>query len=127
MNKTKFTLLILTFFLVVQLSAKEYRASMFGIKSNGTTLNTTSIQQAIDYYDEQQIGLGERFENTLNKHLIALENNPFYRIRYDNIRCLPIRKFPYMVHYTVEEVQKLIIIRAVFHTSLDPENWKEKG
>ena len=49
MNKTKFTLLIGTFFLVVQLSAKEYRASMFGIKSNGTTLNTTSIQQAIDY------------------------------------------------------------------------------
>ena len=29
-------------------SAKEYYASMFGIKSNGTTLNTTSIQKAID-------------------------------------------------------------------------------
>ena len=29
--------------------AKDYYASMFGIKSNGTTLNTTSIQAAIDY------------------------------------------------------------------------------
>lgn len=31
------------------LQAKDYNASFFGIKSNGTTLNTTSIQRAIDY------------------------------------------------------------------------------
>ena len=30
-------------------SAKDDYASMFGIKSNGTTLNTTSIQKAIDF------------------------------------------------------------------------------
>ncbi|MBR1575991.1 MAG: glycoside hydrolase [Bacteroidales bacterium] len=30
-------------------SAKDYYASLFGIKSNGTTLNTTSIQRAIDH------------------------------------------------------------------------------
>ena len=35
--------------LALTLSAKDYYASMFGIKSNGTTLNTTSIQKAIDY------------------------------------------------------------------------------
>ena len=29
--------------------AKDYNASMFGIKSNGTTLNTNSIQKGIDY------------------------------------------------------------------------------
>ncbi len=29
--------------------AKDYNASMFGVKSNGTTLNTTSIQKGIDY------------------------------------------------------------------------------
>lgn len=32
--------------------AKDYQASMFGIKSDGTTLNTRSIQQAIDYIHE---------------------------------------------------------------------------
>jgi polygalacturonase len=36
----------------VQLWAKDYNASLFGIKSNGTTLNTTSIQKAIDYINE---------------------------------------------------------------------------
>ncbi len=31
---------------------KDYKASLFGIKSNGTTLNTRSIQKAIDYISE---------------------------------------------------------------------------
>jgi polygalacturonase len=33
--------------------AKEYKASLFGIKSDGITLNTGSIQKAIDYIQEQ--------------------------------------------------------------------------
>lgn len=40
-------------FVAVSASAKEYYASMFGIKSNGTTLNTTSIQKAIDFISEE--------------------------------------------------------------------------
>jgi hypothetical protein len=32
--------------------AKDYKASLFGIESNGTTLNTRSIQKAIDYIHE---------------------------------------------------------------------------
>lgn len=35
------------------LSAKDYYASLFGIESNGTTMNTRSIQKAIDYISEQ--------------------------------------------------------------------------
>jgi polygalacturonase len=34
------------------LSAKEYKASLFGIKSDGSTLNTRSIQKAIDFIGE---------------------------------------------------------------------------
>ncbi len=82
------------------------------------------IQEAIDYYDEQQAGLGERFEAALNKHLLTLEKNPFFRIRYDNVHCLPLKKFPYMVHFTVDEGQQVVTVRAVFHTSLDPKKWK---
>ena len=36
----------------LQLQAKDYNASMFGAKSNGTTLNTNSIQKGIDYISE---------------------------------------------------------------------------
>lgn len=34
---------------VTGINAKDYNASMFGVKSNGTTLNTNSIQKGIDY------------------------------------------------------------------------------
>jgi polygalacturonase len=33
----------------LQLNASDYNASMFGVKSNGTALNTSSIQKGIDY------------------------------------------------------------------------------
>ena len=36
----------------LQLQAKDYNASMFGAKSNGTTLNTNSIQKGIDFISE---------------------------------------------------------------------------
>lgn len=36
----------------LQMQAKDYNASMFGAKSNGTTLNTSSIQKGIDYISE---------------------------------------------------------------------------
>jgi toxin ParE1/3/4 len=84
------------------------------------------IQQAIDYYDEQQVGLGERFEATLNKHFLSLRKNPFFSLRYDQVRCLPLKKFPYMVHFTVDEENSLVTIRAVFHTSMNPQNWEKR-
>lgn len=54
----------------------------------------SDIQEAIDYYDEQQAGLGKRFEAELNSLLVFLEDNPFFCIRYDHVRCLPMKKFP---------------------------------
>ncbi len=52
--KTKRSLILGFAFVVAatQLSAKDYNASMFGAKSNGTTLNTNSIQKGIDYISE---------------------------------------------------------------------------
>lgn len=82
------------------------------------------VQDAVDYYDNQSIGLGEKFEAELNEFLIALEYNPFFQNRYETIRCLPLNKFPFMVHFSVLEEKQLVIVHAVFHTSLNPENWK---
>lgn len=53
MNKLKLLTLIFALFCFLRVSAEEYKASVFGIKSNGTTLNTTAIQKAIDYIHEK--------------------------------------------------------------------------
>lgn len=31
-----------------------------------------------------------------------------------------------MIHFTINEVDKIVIVRAVFHTSLNPEKWTER-
>ncbi len=84
------------------------------------------IQKAIDYYDEQQVGLGDAFEKVLDNHFIAIEVNSFFQIRYDDVHCLPVKKYPYMIHFTINEVDNIVTIWAVFHTSQDPEKWSKR-
>jgi len=49
MKPTKYLLIIVLSFSSTIILAKDYNVSMFGAKSNGTTMNTTSIQKGIDY------------------------------------------------------------------------------
>lgn len=84
------------------------------------------VQEAINYYDEQLASLGKKFLAELNKKLTLLEKNPFLRIRYDSVRCIPLKNFPYLVHFTVDENKNTVHVRAVFHTSLDPEKWVKR-
>jgi hypothetical protein len=53
MNKLKIIIFFLTLLSFRPALAADYKASMFGIKSNGTTLNTTTIQKAIDYIHDK--------------------------------------------------------------------------
>ncbi|HLU84839.1 MAG TPA: type II toxin-antitoxin system RelE/ParE family toxin [Vicingaceae bacterium] len=84
------------------------------------------IQEAINWYNEQQKGLGKKFHKAVLSHFEHLKKNPFFENRYDKVHCLPIKKFPFMIHFTVNEKDKLIIVRAVFHTSLNPDIWRDR-
>jgi polygalacturonase len=53
MKKYIFVTLQMVMLFAVQAKGEDYKASLFGIKSNGTTLNTNSIQKAIDYIHEK--------------------------------------------------------------------------
>ncbi len=77
------------------------------------------VQKAIDFYNEQKLGLGEDFLKQVNSHLKTLYTHPFFQIRYDNVRCLPVSKYPFMIHYTVDEPNDCVIVRAVLNTNKD--------
>jgi toxin ParE1/3/4 len=83
------------------------------------------IQEIIHFYNEQQKGLGKKFYLELDTYFKAIRINPFYQNRYDEVKCLPLKKFPVMIHFTVHEVDSCIKIRAVLNTFRDPKNyWK---
>jgi len=82
------------------------------------------IQESIRWYNQRQAGLGRRFHAELKEFLELLSKNPMFENRYDEVRCVPMRKFPYMVHFTVEEDDRVVVIHGVFHTSLHPSSWR---
>ncbi len=85
------------------------------------------IMQAADWYNREQANLGNRFKKTVINQINSLVKNPrIYAIRYKEIRCLPIRKFPYMAHYYVNNENYSIEILAVISTSRNPKIWEDR-
>jgi plasmid stabilization system protein ParE len=85
------------------------------------------IQEITDWYNEAQEGLGKRFQKTVIRHINSLNKDPqIYAIRYKEIRCVLIKKFPYMAHFYINDKNNTIEVLAVISTSRNPVIWKEK-
>ena len=83
------------------------------------------IDKAIEYYNNQSEGLGDKFENALDEYINSLEINPYFKIRYDKVRCLPIKPYPYMIHFTIDQQNNALKIQAILHTSRNPKLWQK--
>lgn len=77
------------------------------------------IQDAINYYDEQQTGLGERFKRAVNTHIGYLYKNPFFQITYSDYRVLPVKKFPFIILFYFDENTATVFVSAIFNTYQD--------
>ena len=83
------------------------------------------IQNTVEWYELQISGLGLRYKNQVKKHITSLRKNPYlFSIKYNAIRCRKIDKFPFLIHYKIDDEMKTITVFAVFHTSRSPEIWK---
>lgn len=83
------------------------------------------IQEITDWYNNQKLGLGSRFQKQTKSQINSLKTNPHIcRIRYENVRCMLVKRFPFLVHYTIDEEDFFVEIFAVIHTSRNPEIWK---
>ena len=80
------------------------------------------IQEGIDFYNGKRKGFGRKFWIEINHNFKIIRKNPYFQIRYANVRCLPLRKFPFMIHYTIDDKKKEIIIRSIINTYKNPEN-----
>ena len=77
---------------------------------------------AILWYEEQQPGLGARFESETGKQLQRIIANPFaYHYSKRNFREASVEHFPFTIVYAANERNKTIYISSVFHTSRNPK------
>ncbi len=77
------------------------------------------------YYEDQQLGLGERFLEALNETYLSIAEHPTHYgyIAEDpaNVfRDLRLKQFPYVVVY--EMMIDRVIVYAVFHARRKPES-----
>ena len=76
---------------------------------------------AFTYYENQQKGLGNKFEEVVSKYLEHLQEMPYHSVRYKSIRTLPLKPFPFMIHYTLNAKKKVVKVHGIIHTSMDPK------
>jgi len=85
------------------------------------------IREAALWYNKQSNELGNRFMDEVRGKIHNIKQNPkTCSIRYDNVRTTVLKVFPFMIHYTIDKVNKSIVISAVLHTSRNPKLWKRK-
>ena len=84
------------------------------------------ITEICCYYDSKSVGFGKIFYKILKEHISTLKNIPFFENRYNIIRVLPLKKFPYSIHFSIDEYEKIIFIKAIISDYQNPENTRIK-
>ena len=80
-------------------------------------------EQTIEYHSLKSENGEYNFKSQLNEALDALEINPFFQVRYKNIRALPFKSLPYLVFFEVYEEEKVVYIYSVFNTNQNPDKY----
>jgi len=82
------------------------------------------FDKATGYYFDIQKSLAKKFNSDFKTVSKYISKNPKkIQVRYNNVRVVFLKKFPYAIHYTFEN--NTIIILAIFHTAMDDEQWTQ--
>ena len=91
----------------------------------------TAPEAAIDlaetycWYEGRRPGLGEEFLSCVDACIQGICRNPeMYAVAHENYRQALVRRFPYTVSY--EYTSNTVTVYCVFHTSRDPQKWRER-
>lgn len=78
------------------------------------------IRSTWTWYEERQIGLGDRFVDELLHKVRAIQQEPeLFSNKYKFYREVKLAVFPMLIIYRINKRKKVIRIVAVFHTSRD--------
>ena len=83
------------------------------------SLALRDIEHGITYYQQQQKGLGKRFENQINDIFKKIQKFPFAAsIAYENVRYKVMDTFPYIILYEISDTA--IYVHRIFNTHQEP-------
>lgn len=90
----------------------------------------TDIYQSIAWYSKKG-EVAERFLQAIRKQIKLIKSNPrLYPPKYTHqgviVRSSPLKKFPFVILYTFDEMQYCITVFALWHTAQDPLKWQKR-
>jgi len=78
------------------------------------------VQRSVDYYNDQQKGLGRRFAKSTYDFIKKIANMPqAASISHNDVRYKVMNDFPFVITYRFDD--KTVYITRVFNTNLDPD------
>ena len=79
-----------------------------------SSLAKSHIKEAVSYYKkEASLKVAQNFVKDYEQTLQKIKQNPFFQRYYKNFRGLPLKKYPYIIFYQVDENRKLIPNSAI--------------
>ena len=77
------------------------------------------------WYEGREPGLGEDFLRCVEACVLRIQRHPYlYSVVIDDFRRGLVRRFPFEIFYEV--TSDCIVIYSVFHSSQDPQKWRER-
>ena len=83
------------------------------------------MQDAYDWYESRQVGLGEKLFSVLDIHFEIICKTPErYAQIFKSKRAVFIQEFPYQIIYAIHDIN--IIVYSIFHTKRNPKICKKR-
>ena len=79
------------------------------------------IFESWKYYEEEQPGLGDRFEDEVFRKISLIQASPLHYPVKKRLHEANTDIFPFLIVYRINKSRKLIMIVSVFHTSRNPK------
>lgn len=81
------------------------------------------IKEARKWYEKLRVGLSFDFDLCLEGGYEDIRRDPLaYQIKYKNVRVKYVARFPYGIHYLMEE--GAVYVLGIFHMSRSPRKWR---
>ncbi len=81
------------------------------------------IEEITEFYFQIGLNILIQFKDRLDECYLNIRINPYYQRRYKNFHCIPLRHFPCILFYKIDEENQVIRIISCFHTSKNPNKY----
>lgn len=107
--------------------SERYRKENMKYKVLFSPLAKQELEESIDWYNHAKSGLGRQFYKQIKETISTIKNNPYsFAYKYKTIRMATVSKYPFAIHYSIDEKNKVVPIHGIFHTSRNPNIIKKR-